>query len=86
MNPSSEYLTKPHANEIFDLKPRCLEKLIREGKVKAFKIGRKVLIERASIVEFIRSHEVTPTQQHIEKSALAELMDRAIEVARRKTS
>ncbi len=84
MNPEAEYLTKQHAELVFDLKSRKLERAYREGKVRAFRIGRKILIEKASIVAWLESNEITPTDRAVTKSALQELMDAAIAHARRK--
>jgi len=86
MNPAPEYLTKPHASVIYDLKPRSLEGAIRAGRVRAFKIGRKILIEKASIDQWIQAHEIQPVDRRVEKSELQKLMDRAIRIAREKTA
>jgi hypothetical protein len=80
------YLTKQHASIISDLKPRMLEAAIRAGHVRAFKLGKKVLIDKVSLREWIESHEITPVDRQVEKTELAQLMDRAIQIARKKTA
>ncbi len=86
MDSTPEYLTKPHAAAIFDLKVRALENAVRAGQIRAFKIGKKVLLERASIDEWIRSHEITAATRAEEKSELARKFDRVIAEARRRTA
>ena len=86
MESSPEYLSKQHASVIYDLKIRLLENAVRAGYVRAFRIGKKVLIETSSIEEWIRAHEITPADQQAEKSELGKLMDRAIAIARKRTA
>jgi hypothetical protein len=85
MEPSPLYLTKAHSCIAFDVKKRMLENAIRAGQVRAFRIGRKILIEKASIETWIQSCEITPTDRQIVKSELQQLMDRAIAHAKKKT-
>lgn len=78
------YLTKQHASTISSLKQRSLEQAIRNGWVRAFKIGRKVLIERQSLDDWIRAHEIMPMDKQRERSELQKLVDAAVEQAQRK--
>ena len=77
------YLTKRHAEIYSDLKTRSLEEAIRKGKVRAFRIGKKTLIEKASLDDYIQQHELTPTDRQMEKSELQEMLTRAVEHARK---
>lgn len=83
MDPEPAYLTKQHASAVYDLKERYLEDAVRKGFVRAYRIGRKVLIERSSINEWIQSKEITPTDQKVAKSELQTLLSRAIDHARK---
>ncbi len=80
------YLTKRHAEIYSDLKPRSLEDAIRKGKLKAFRIGKKTLIEKASLDDYIHQHEIAPSDRQKEKSELQEMLSRAIEHARKGTA
>jgi len=83
MNSSPEYLTKRHASIIYDLSNRSLTAAVRRGDIRASRIGRKTLIEKASIDSWIQGHEITPMERRAQRSELAELMDRAIALARK---
>lgn len=77
------YLSKKHAEIYSDLKTRSLEDAIRKGKLRAFRIGKKTLIEKASLDDFIQQHEIIATEKHIERSELQEMLARAIEHAKK---
>jgi hypothetical protein len=81
VNPA--YLTKNHAEIYSDLKKRSLEDAIRKGYLRAFRIGKKTLIEKISLDEYIRSHEIAATDKQIEKSELQQMLSRAIERAKK---
>jgi excisionase family DNA binding protein len=83
MEPEPAYLTIPHASIVSDLKARLLERAVREGWIRAFRIGRKTLIAKASLDAFIQQHEITPTDRKTAKSELQTLLSRAIEHARK---
>ena len=76
------YLTKQHASTVFDIKERKLGDAVRKGFVRAYRIGRKVLLERASIEEWIHGNEITPTDRERTKTELQKLLIRAIQHAR----
>jgi hypothetical protein len=80
------YLSKKNSEIYSDLKKRMLEDAIRRGYLRAFRIGKKTLIEKKSLDEYIRSHEIIPTEKHIEKSELQKMLSRAIERARKETA
>ncbi len=77
------YITKRHAEIYSDLKSRSLEDAIRKGKLRAFRIGKKTLIEKASLDDYIHQHEITPKDKQMEKSELQEMLTRAIERAKK---
>ncbi len=82
--PLSLYLSKADARVEYAFKRKLLDRLIRTGKVRASKVGPKtILIERKSIEEWIASNEITPVDRQVTKSALQDLMDRAIRHANR---
>jgi hypothetical protein len=83
VDPEPAYITKQHASIVYDLKTRSLEDAVRKGFVRAFRIGRKVLIEKVSIEEWIQSHEIAPIDHQATKSELQTLLSRAIEHARK---
>jgi excisionase family DNA binding protein len=80
------YLTKRHATIYSDLKERSLEDAIRKGNLRAFRIGKKTLIEKTSLDDYIRQHEITPTDRQMEKSELQEMLTLAIERAKKETA
>ncbi len=83
MENSPAYFSKKHAEIYSDLKRRSLEDAIRKGKLRAFRIGKKTLIEKASLDDYIHQHEITLTDRQIEKSQLQNLLARAIDHARK---
>ncbi|MBN2601669.1 MAG: helix-turn-helix domain-containing protein [Candidatus Marinimicrobia bacterium] len=48
------HLSVESVEELLDLKEDCIRKWIREGKLKAVKIGRSVRIPQSSLVEMIK--------------------------------
>jgi excisionase family DNA binding protein len=83
VNLTPGYLTKQHAMVIYDLKKRSIDAAIRAGQIRAFKIGKKILLDKASIDEWIQAHEIIASDRQTVKSELQKLMDRAIQHARR---
>lgn len=83
MDPMPGYITKKEAATYSSLKMRMLETLIREGKIRAFRIGRKTtLIEKASFDAFIEANEITPENRLKAKSEIQQLLNRAVDHAR----
>jgi hypothetical protein len=83
MDPEPEYLSKKHAAIVYDTSVGKLEGEIRAGRLRAFNIGRKILIGKKSLDAWISSCEVTHQEQSAKKSDLRLLVDRAVERARK---
>lgn len=60
-----------------------LQELIRTGKLRAFRIGKKTLIRKSDLDAVILAYEVTPENRQQEKTDLQALMGKAIEQAKR---
>ncbi len=86
MSPSFESLPLGQCESVYGIKPRPVRNAIRAGHVRAFKIGKKILVERQSLESWIQNHEITPAQIQAERSELQLLMDRAIQYAKKKTA
>lgn len=52
----SPYLTIKQAAEVSSLAPSTIRLLIRKGQLKAHHIGRRVVIKRANLEEYLESH------------------------------
>lgn len=46
-----EYLTKKEAGEALKISQKTIDRLIKNGRIKSFKVGRKVLIYPETLTE-----------------------------------
>jgi excisionase family DNA binding protein len=51
-NPDKMYLGRDAAAEFLDVSPRTIDDAIRAGDLEAFRVGRRVLIRRDSLIQF----------------------------------
>ncbi len=83
MNIEPAYLTKRESEIYSSLKKRELNRLIGQGRVRAFRVGpKKILIERRSLDQYIEEQEITPQNRQAERSELQQLVNSAISKAR----
>jgi excisionase family DNA binding protein len=80
---SERYMTKRDAAHGYSgLGELKLGQLIKTGKLRAFRIGKKTLIRKSDLDAVILAHEITPEIQKQDKNDLQKLTARAIEQAR----
>ena len=60
-SPHSEYISRICAAEILDISPQTLDKLIRERKLRAFRVGRSVKVRRDELIAHMEKNEVCPS-------------------------
>ena len=51
-NPDKLFLGRDAAAELLDVSTRTIDDAIREGALKAVRVGRRVLIRREALIEF----------------------------------
>ena len=83
MNVERGYLTKRHGALYADVGIGKLEVAIRVGELRSFRLGRKTLLLRSDLDEWIARHEMTPIERQASKSELQQLLNRAITHARK---
>jgi len=76
------FLSKKSATKYTDLGMRKIKEGISSGKLRAFRIGRKILLRRSDVDAWIQAGEVTREKQTQDKSDLQRLTDLALERAR----
>lgn len=83
MDSEQKYLSKRHAAGFVDLSIGKIEAAIRAGELRAFNVGRKILVRKLDLEAWISSREVSRPEQCSHKSELRLLVDRAVEHARK---
>lgn len=86
MDPEREYLSKKHAAITYDVSVGKLETEIRAGRLRSFNVGRKILLKRTDLEEWIASCAVSWPDPRAGKSELKLLVERAVESAKRRTA
>jgi excisionase family DNA binding protein len=51
-----DILTKQQAAKLLDCSERLIAESIKEGKLKASKIGKRIIILKSDLVDFIKLH------------------------------
>jgi excisionase family DNA binding protein len=82
--PEPAFITKRHAFSLFDMRTE-IERAIRAGELRIFRIGRKTLLCRKDVEEWISNHEITQVDREAQLSELQRLMHKAIKHARKVT-
>jgi excisionase family DNA binding protein len=67
------YLTKDAARAYTSLSPRTLEYAVSEGKLRAFKVGKRVLFAKEDLDRFIRQKQAGADLDRLVNETLAEL-------------
>jgi excisionase family DNA binding protein len=49
-----EYFTRKQAAAMFSASPQLISKLIKSKKLRAFKLGRKVIIDRSDLLAVLK--------------------------------
>lgn len=52
------FVGRIRAAAIVDINPQTLDKLIRQGRLKAYRIGRRVILRRADLLRFVEGNEI----------------------------
>lgn len=79
------YLSKRSAAAYCDLGVKKIETAIRLGQVRAFSVGKKILIKRSELDAWIQAGEVTRAPEP-QKTDLQDLVGRAIATAQKRRS
>jgi excisionase family DNA binding protein len=53
-----QFVGRIHAAAMLDVNPQTLDKLIREGALKAFRIGRRVIVRRDELLKLVEANEI----------------------------
>jgi excisionase family DNA binding protein len=81
---TDHYLTKLSAAVFIDHKnDRKIEEGIRSGQLRAYRIGKKILIKKSELIAWVESHEVTRENREANKTDLQKLVDGAMERAKK---
>jgi excisionase family DNA binding protein len=84
---SDHYMTKLSAAAFIDHKnDRKIEEGIRSGQLRAYRIGKKILIRKSELIAWVESHEVTRENRKANRTDLQKLVDGAIDQARKRTA
>ncbi len=80
------FLSMVSASRFLDYSdPRMLEKAARRGELPAYRVGKKMLVRKSDLIEFVLARRL-PYKSQAEKSALADLVSKAVERARAVTA
>jgi excisionase family DNA binding protein len=55
---STLFVGRIRAAAIVDVNPQTLDKLIRQGRLKAYRIGRRVILRRDDLLRFVEDNEI----------------------------
>jgi excisionase family DNA binding protein len=53
-----QFVSRIRAAELLDCSPQTIDKLIRQGAIKAFRVGRKVIVRRADLLRLVEASEI----------------------------
>ena len=58
-NPLPQLISRCHAAQRLDVSTQLLDKLVRQGKLRAFRLGRRVLYDRCELLKLLgaRDHQ-----------------------------
>lgn len=57
-HPESAFVGRIHAAEIVDVSPQTIDKFIRTGRLRAFRIGRKVVVRQGELLRLVENNEI----------------------------
>jgi excisionase family DNA binding protein len=53
-----QFIGRIRAAAMLDISPQTLDKLIRQGTLKAFRVGRRVILRRDDLLKFVGGSEI----------------------------
>jgi excisionase family DNA binding protein len=53
-----EFVGRIRGAAMLDINPQTLDKLIRNGSLKAFRIGRRVIVRRDELLRLVEANEI----------------------------
>ena len=53
-----QFIGRIRAAAMLDINPQTLDKLIRQGTLKAFRVGRRVILRRDDLLKFVEESEI----------------------------
>ena len=54
----SQFLGRTRAAEFLDVSPQTVDKLIHRGQLRAFRIGRRVVVRRDELLQLVEANEI----------------------------
>ncbi len=79
---SDHYLTLSSAARYIDHDERIVKTAIFAGKLRAYRIGRKLLIKKSELVAWVQQGEIRPKNPAQTRNDLQAITDKALEQAR----
>jgi excisionase family DNA binding protein len=52
------FLGRTRAAALLDVDPQTIDKLIRRGQLRAFRLGRRVLVRKAELLQLVEANEI----------------------------
>jgi excisionase family DNA binding protein len=54
----SQFLSRVHAAELLDVSVQLIDKFVSLGQLRAFRLGRKVVIRKADLLKLVEAGEI----------------------------
>jgi excisionase family DNA binding protein len=54
----TKFISRIRAAELLDVSPQTIDKFIHRGQLRAFRIGRKVLVRQEDLFQLVEENEV----------------------------
>ncbi|MGH9600711.1 MAG: helix-turn-helix domain-containing protein [Terracidiphilus sp.] len=64
----NEWISQAEAARVRGVSRQAIARLVKKGRLRAFRIGGKVLLNRADIVAFVPEQPGRPTNERIDRS------------------
>jgi excisionase family DNA binding protein len=53
-----QFLSRTHAAELLDVSPQLIDKFVLLGRLRAFRLGRKVVVRKDELLRLVEAGEV----------------------------
>ena len=53
-----QFLSRIHAAQLLDVSPQLIDKFVLLGQLRAFRLGRKIVIRKADLLKLVEAGEV----------------------------
>ena len=54
----SQFLGRIRAAALLDINPQTIDRFIQRGKLRAFRVGRRVLVRRDELLQLVEANEI----------------------------